>query len=404
MPNIWIINHYAIPPDLPGGTRHYDIGYELVKLGCRVKIFASDINLSTREHTKLKNREMYKAELINGVEFLWVHTSLYKQNDWRRAWNMLGFAFNTIKYNGLQQKPDVVIGSSPHPFAALAAKRMASRYNARFFLELRDLWPQALVDMGGIGENHPGIKMMRVLERYLYRAAEKIIILAEGSADYLKKQGISSEKIFYLPNGVHMEHFSSGESRDALRRRYGFNKFTLVYTGAHGPANSLDTILKAAARLTGQDDIEFILVGDGPDKDQLIKKAGELRINNVRFLKPIPKADIPGLLKASDACIITLKNAEAFSYGVSPNKLFDYMASKKPVICAVGGAMAHLIKSTGAGIAVQPENDKSLAEAVVRFKKYSMKELEDMGLRGYTAVEQNYSRQKLAQQLFNLLT
>jgi glycosyltransferase involved in cell wall biosynthesis len=398
-----MVNHYAIPPDLPGGTRHYDLGCELIKFGCEVKIVASDINLATREHTRLKKGKKYFVENINGVEFVWVHTSLYKQNDWRRVWNMLGFACGVTRFDAQQKRPDIIIGSSPHPFAALAALRLAKKNNARFFLELRDLWPQALVDMGGAGEGNLGIKMMRFLEGYLYRRAEKIIVLAEGSANYLVgRWGVLSEKIFYLPNGVHMENFNCEEDTGALRSRYGFEKFTLVYTGAHGPANSLDTVLRAAARLDGQKDIEFVLVGDGPAKDNLMKKASEMKLDNVKFFKPVPKADIPGLLKAADVCIITLKDVKAFSYGISPNKLFDYMASKKPVICAVGGAMGELVRRTGAGIVVPPEDDAALAEAAIRLKNASRNVLEGMGQRGQSAVNQDFSRQELAQKLLTL--
>ncbi|KJS66628.1 MAG: hypothetical protein JL50_11340 [Peptococcaceae bacterium BICA1-7] len=401
MYNIWMVNHYAITPDLPGGTRHYDFGCELIRHKCHIKIFASDVNLATRKHTRLKDNELCCIENINKVEFIWVRTTAYRRNDWRRAWNMLEFAWNInrIDLSGFD-KPDVIIGSSPHPFAALAALRLARKFGARFFLELRDLWPQALVDMGGVSERHPSVKLMRLLEGYLYRKAEKIIVLAEGSKEYLSNRWkVLPERVIYLPNGVHMDNFTFRDDRDSLRARYGFEKFTLIYTGAHGPANSLETILKAAKRIMHHREVEFVLVGDGPVKENLVKRAAEMEINNVRFLNPVPKSEIPGLIAAADACIITLRAVDAFSYGISPNKIFDYMASKKPVICAVAGDMADLITRVGAGITVPPEDDESLSRAVIVLSNCSNSELEKMGQKGYSEITRNYSRQELAKRL-----
>ncbi|MGE5483297.1 MAG: glycosyltransferase, partial [Bacteroidota bacterium] len=144
-PEIWMINQYSITPDLPGGTRHYDFGCELVKSGYRVRIFASDVNLALRTHTKLRNGELWREENVNGVRFVWVRAAEYRINNWRRAWNMLSFAANVLRV-GLRLsncRPRTIIGSSPHPFAALGAWALAKLKRAHFVLELRDLWPQA---------------------------------------------------------------------------------------------------------------------------------------------------------------------------------------------------------------------------------------------------------------------
>jgi len=406
MPEMWMINHYAISPDLPGGTRHFDFACELVKKGYRMKIFACDVILGkNKEHAKLEGKESYSIENINGVEFVWVRAATYERNDWRRAWNMLTFSYNCYKIGcKFKDKPEVIIGSSPHPFAAFAAVRLARKLKAKFFLEIRDLWPQVIVDMGKLNQHHPITKAMRLLEKYLYRVADKIIVLAEGSKNYLiEKSGINESKILYLPNGVHLSNFSYKDDRDILRKRYNFNKFTLIYTGAHGPANSLDTILKAADRLRGNKDIEIVLVGDGILKESLLNRAKEMRLKNVRFFKPIPKTEIPGILSAADAAIITLKKVKVFSYGVSPNKLFDYMAARKPIICAVEGEMAEKVENIGCGISVIPEDEESIANAIIRLLNLSQDELRKMGDNGYKEIEKNYSREKLAQKLINLI-
>jgi len=406
MPEIWMINHYAISPDLPGGTRHFDFACELSKKGYRVRIFACDVILGkSEEHAKLEERESYSVENINGVEFVWIRAATYERNNWRRSWNMLTFSYNCYKIGcKFKDKPEVIIGSSPHPFAAFAATKLSRKLKVKFFLEIRDLWPQVIIDMGKLNQHHPITQAMRLLEKYLYRVADKIIVLAEGSKKYLiEKSGIKESKILYLPNGVHLNNFSCKEDRDILRKFYNFTKFTLIYTGAHGPANSLDTILRAADRLRENKDIEIVLVGAGILKEKLLKQAKEMKLNNVKFFNSIPKNEIPGILSAADAAINTLKKVKVFSYGVSPNKIFDYMAARKPIICAVEGEMAGKVEKIGCGISAIPENEKSMADAIIHLVNLPHNELKKMGDNGYEEIKENYSREKLAQKLVGLI-
>ncbi|MEW6227085.1 MAG: glycosyltransferase family 4 protein, partial [Bacillota bacterium] len=165
----------------------------------------------------------------------------------------------------------------------------------------------------------------------------------------------------------------------------------------------LETILGAAQTLRPRNDVEFVLVGDGPAKNALVREATSRGLDNVRFMDPIPKDSIPALLSAADATVITLRAVNAFSYGISPNKLFDYMAAAKPVICAVPGEMARLVTENGTGIAVEPENPSALAHAVEQLLDMGDAERAAMGHRGRLLVERNFSREKLAQRLAELL-
>lgn len=422
---VWIINQYAITPDLPGGTRHYDLGCELVKRGYVVRIFASDVNLALRRHTRLDGSELFCDEEVNGVIFTWVSAAEYQQNDWRRVLNMLTFTANVFRV-GLRcgERPIAIIGSSPHPFAALAAWFLCKRKRSRFILELRDLWPQALIDMGGMREGSLVVRCLRLLETFLYKVADTIIILATGSRKYLLERGVCFDKIAYIPNGVHLANFCLPDlpsdldnhlSKSAhcetvadyaiseIRREFGFERFTVVYTGAHGPANALGTVLRAADILRDRVKIDFVLVGDGPSKGYLIREAKRLHLNNLRFMDPIPKGQIPRLLAAADATLISLRAVEAFSYGVSPNKLFDYMAAAKPVICAIPGNMAQLVQDNGAGLAVEPENPQALADAVITAVKMTDYDRATMGQSGRRLVEKEFARERLALRLISIL-
>jgi len=424
-----MINQYAVTPDLPGGTRHYDFGCELAKKGYTVRIFASDVNLSLRRHTKLRTGELFREENVNGVRFVWVKAAEYRKNDWRRILNMLTFAANVCRVGfQLRAGPRAIIGSSPHPFAAFSAWLLSRVKHSRFILELRDLWPQALIDMGGMREGSVSARLLRLLEKFLYRVADKIIILALGSRDYLLKRNVPADRIVYIPNGVHLSNFvfdnsskfipdklsgtdtpnpvCSADKRkfaSDLRKKFAFDRFTVIYTGAHGPANALNTILGAADLLRDRPDIQFVLVGDGPSKVSLVQEAKRLNLENVRFMDPVPKEDIPELLAAADAAVITLRSVDAFSYAISPNKLFDYMAAARPIICAVPGDIADLVTDNKAGLTVEPENLWALAEAVKKMVDMSERERESMGQSGRRIVEVRFSRERLADNLAAIL-
>lgn len=403
---IWWINQYAVTPDLPGGTRHYDLAVELGRLRHHVRVFASDVNLSLRRPTKLQQGQLYDVEDVNGVTFVWIKSAGYRKNDWRRALNMLSFSWNLLRVArriGDDSRPDVIIGSSPHPFAALAATHLASVFGARFVLEVRDLWPQALIDMGALRESHPAARALRLIEHYLYSRADRIIVLAQGAERYLVGRGVQPERIVYLPNGVHLDHFRVSADRQSNRKRFGFNRFTVVYAGAHGPANALDTVVQAA-RMVSDLPVEFVLVGDGPSKEALVRLARSTGIDNVRFMPPIPKRDVADLLSAADAGVITLRNAQAFSYAVSPNKLFDYMAAGLPILCAVPGDIAQMVRSAQAGLVVDPENPADLADAVRRLFTLPSVDREQMGRRGRAFLEANFDRRVLARRLVQALT
>lgn len=405
MPEIWLVNQYAITPDLPGGTRHYDLAVELVRCGFRVKVFASDVNLALRKRTKLQQGQLYSIEERDGVEFVWVRSAEYERNNWRRALNMFTFTWNFMrvaKVLARQTRPSVIVGSSPHPFAALAAQRSAARLRARFFLELRDLWPQALIDMGGLSEGHPGVKLMRTLESFLYARAERFVTLAKGSQAYLAARGVDPDRVLFIPNGVHLGHFKPTLERAEARQKYGFDRFTVIYAGAHGPANSLETILRAC-QLIEDLPVEFVLVGDGPAKAALTELAQQLGLANVRLLPPVPKGEIADLLNAADAGVITLKNAKAFEYGISPNKLFDYMAAAKPVLCSVPGDMADMVREAGAGITIKPEDPAALASAVRQCFSMGDPARATLGSNGRAFLAQHFRREVLADRLAEAL-
>ncbi len=400
MLDVCLINQAATTPEMPGGSRHFDFAKELTeRYGCRVTIVAAARNHLTRRHS---TAALHESD-YRGVRFLWIRTAQYESNDWRRLLNMASFAANTVLQSKALGSPDVIIGSTPQMLSALSALIIARRTGARFILEVRDLWPQALVDLGVLSQGSITTRLLRNVERILCRHASKIIVLARGSKDYMLSLGIPAERVVYIPNGVDLSSFEVTEERTETRKRMSVNgHLVAMYAGAHGAANGLETLLETAKELRKQSGLQIILVGDGPSKRSLEAVASEEHLDNVRFLDAVPKREIPNLLNAADILVITLKDVEAFKYGVSPNKIFDYMAAGRPVICAVGGEMMQMIHDADAGLVVAPEDPAAMAEAIVQLYE-SPVERDRLGENGRQYVRRFHSREQLASRLFDSL-
>lgn len=390
---LWV-NHFAVAPEDGGATRHYEVGRELARRGWRVHIAASDFHLHRRAYTR-RDGEADRdpvTESRDGVHLHWLWAAAYRSNNWRRAWNWLSFSRSLLRWGRGATVPDVVIGSSPHLFAALAARRLAKRWGVPFVLEVRDLWPENLAAMGR--RKGPAYHLLDRIAWSLYRRSERIVVLARGSGRYLAERGVEPSKIVYVPNGVDAAAFAAVE-----RPERNGERFTAVYAGAHGPANGLDLVLDAATRLRDDPRIRFLLVGDGPSKPELVADARRRRLTNVEFRDPVAKDSIPRLLAGADAGLMVLKDTPLFRFGVSPNKLFDYLAAELPVVCNVPGEVAEMLERAGAGEQAEAGSAPSLAAAVRRMADRPRAERRALGRAGREWVAREHGRPVLARRL-----
>ncbi len=404
--NIWLLNHYAHPPDLPGGTRHYDLGRELVKRGHRVIIFASSFHHYLHRETRLQLEERWKIEDVNGVKFVWVRTPPYQHNDRRRVQNMIAFALRVWRLGQSLPKlapeiknPDVVIGSSPHLLTPLAAYGVARRYRVPFVMEVRDLWPQTIIDMGELRARHPIIKALQMLERFLYYRAERIITLLPLAHEYITSCGIPREKIVWIPNGVDLSKFA------LVTNTYDSDEaFTVMYLGAHGQANALDVLIHAAKVVQDQSyqEIKFVLIGDGPEKPRLKELAEKLELKNLEFRDPVQKNEVSHALQQADATVFVLNDLQLYKYGISLNKLFDYLAARKPLILA-GTPINNPLEEVQCGLTVPPQDPQALADVIIKLYQMPQEEREAIGRRGREYVEQYHAIPLLAEKLIQCL-
>ena len=401
---IWIFNHYAHPPDLPGGTRHFDIGKKLIQRGHEVVIFVSSFHHYLHKETRLQPGEQWKVEDVEGIKFVWLRTPSYQSNDWRRIKNMIIFMFRArqvgrrlLSFYPEIGKPDVVIGSSPHLLTPLAAYKVAKKFRAKFVMEVRDLWPQTFIKMGEMTERNPVIKMLEILERFLYCKAKRIIILGDNMAQYIYEKGIGEEKVVWIPNGVEFSRFNV-KSISAANQ-----EFKILYLGAHSQTNALDTLINAAKLIQeqGYSDISFVLIGDGPEKENLINLASKLQLRNVNFRDAVPKNDVPWVLQEADVLVLT-KHPTFAAYSGSILKLFDYMAAGKPIIFS-GSDTYNPVDKCNCGYTIPPGSAEALAEAIITIYKLPSSEREIIGLRGRAFVEKYHAIQVLADKVESLL-
>lgn len=382
---VLVLNHFAAPMGEAGGTRHVEL---FSRLGApwEYLVVASDLNPQTNQR------------VASAPGFSVVAVPEYSQNGVRRILNWLTYAIRAFFVGVWQPRISVVYASSPHLFAGLSGWAISAIRRRPFVLEIRDLWPQILVDMGALERNSPVYRALLALENFLYKRAHQIVVLAKGTEEHLVARGVPAAIIHYIPNGPDPSDFEPSGPREELRAQFEFDRFTAVYAGAHGPANGLDLLLDAAAALTG-DDIDVVFVGGGIEKDRLVSRAVNEGISHARFLDPIPKSSIPDLLAAADLGLHVLADVDLFQTAVSPNKLFDYMAAGLPVMTNCPGVVGDLVVEAGCGLVVAPtELAAGLSEAL-RMKC----DLPELGLAGRAWIAAHQSRTSMAERLNHVL-
>lgn len=401
--NIWIINHYASEPSSVGvgGHRHYDLARHLIANGHKVTIVASAFNHFTHEN-KLSKNKSHMIEEIDEITFIWLKTVNYKGNSLRRVLNMLDFSLRLLVgkvFKQVDMAPDIILGSSPHPLAAFSAKKLAKRYGIPFVLEIRDIWPQTLVELGNISKYHPFVLLLEGIERYLYNGADHIVSLLPGAYKHIVEKGGDKRNITWIPNGIEinekhvplhlLEHSTSSEKEGIV----------VTYAGSHGIANALDSIVDTAKNLQYDSRLAFHFIGDGAEKLRLQKRAKEEGIKNLFFFPPVPKHRVSNILESSDILIATLRNSNLYGYGISLNKLYDYLLAARPVVFGGDNAFNNPIQEARAGFTVAPENVKEMSEAILRICDMSVLERQEMGRKGHDFVKNNYSFDILTKKL-----
>ena len=400
MTHVLLIHQGFTMPNEPGGTRHFELGCGAAKAGYQVTVIASDISYITGASASDDNK--LTLEVPESFTVLRARTGKTIHGTFiGRLFSLVSFAASSFFKALRVGRVDVVMGTSPPIFQALSACLVAALRRRPFLLEIRDLWPDFIIDMGFL-KNPFLISCSRRLEGFLYSRATHVLVNSPAYVDYLMQKDIPKDKITLVPNGVDPAMFDPSSDGGGVRKKLRLNgKFVVVYAGAVGPANDLDLLLEAAAQLKPDSLIHILIVGDGKERKRLQAEAETQSLDNVSFAGPQPKHEMGNYLACADACVAILQNIEMFRM-TYPNKVFDYMAAGRPVVVAIDGVIREVVETARAGIFSKPGDAASLADAI-RFLAGHQKESQAMSRNGRRFVETYFNRSMHTQQFLAVL-
>lgn len=401
---ILFLTQYCPPEVGAPQNRIFELAKQLKKFGHTVTILTAMPNYPKGEIFEgYRGKKLVKEEM-DGIQI--VRTAIYATKEktfYKRMKNYLSFTFSSL-FTGTKAigDQDVIITESPPLFLGWSGYRLAKKKKAKFIFNISDLWPESAIKLGVL-HNKLFIKMSVWLEEFCYRKADAITCQTVGIVDNIVSRGFDKNKVHLITNGVDLDFFKPEKRDESFRKELNINdKFSVCYAGILGLAQGLEVIVKAADILKDNEHIQFVMVGDGPEKQKLIKMSEDLNLKNILFLPVQEKKNMPRIVASMDATIIPLKKLDIFK-GALPSKMFECLASQLPIILAVEGEAEKLINDANAGITVEPENAGAIADAVL--KLYNDIELrKNLGINGRKYADKFYSREAIAKKLENILT
>lgn len=391
---VWLWNHYATSMYKNRGGRHYWFAQNLIKHGYEPVIFCANTYHNTKEFIDTKGN-IFTIDVLDRIPFVFVKTTIALGNGIERVKNMLYFYLNLFKaakkYVKQYGKPDVILASSVHPLTLVAGIKIAKKLNIPCICEIRDLWPEAIFSFNKVKQKSLLGRILIKGEHWIYKKADALIFTKEGDIDYLKEkkwdinQGgdINLDKTHYINNGVDLEAFNQSISESKFDDLDLENdKFKVVYVGAIRPVNNVGNILDAAFLLKDHKDIQFLIYGNGNQKNMLEQRVVDEELINVKIKGYVNKKYIPYILSKSNINLLNYSSTQFnWSRGNSSNKLFEYMASGKPIISTVKMGYS-IIKKYNCGIELYNSTPENLAKAILKIKNLPNDEYNIIGENG----------------------
>lgn len=399
--NILLINHYAGSQAYGMEYRAYYLAKEWVKTGHQVTIVAASFS-----HLRLKNPEVkkdYQIERIDGIKYIWLKTPAY-ESSLKRILNMGTFVYKINRYAkrlAKEEKPNLVIAGSCYPLDNYASHKIAKLAGAKYTYEVRDIWPLSPKLIGGYSDHHPFIWVMQKAEDYAYKHVDKVVSLLWNAEEHMLERGLPKGKFVCVPNGYYPEEWTDDKFELPLPEEYqkAFDelkgKIIVGFAGGFAASGNVISLVKAAAKLKNRTDINFVLVGKGPELSSYQEVIADNQLTNVTILPSVPKHLIPAVNKHFDMAHLGGLHSELHRYGTSYNKMTDYMLCSLPIIQSVDEPGA-VVERVGCGIRVEAENVDAIAKAIVKIADMSAGEREKMGKKGKEYVEKNLPWNKLA--------
>lgn len=335
---IYLINHYAVPPQYYPLARPSLLAKNLIKMGHDVTIIAASTVHNSDCQNLIEDGSKVKHITDDGIPYVLINCKPYKGNGKERVINILQFARKLPKVLDILDKPDAIVATSFDPFTCYEGIRYAKNHGIKAIAEIADLWPETLVAYSGIGPNNPIVMYLRHIEKKIYTMSDKIVFTMEGAYKYIVKQGWTKEipesKVHYINNGIDNELFAYNKDHFKIEDNdlEDSNKFKVIYTGSIRKVNNLGVLLDTAKYIDDKQ-IVFLIWGDGDELDRLKERVKVEHIENVIFKGKVQKQYTPFITSKADLNIAHNGQSQMFTYGVSFNKIFDYFAAGKPILC-----------------------------------------------------------------------
>lgn len=398
--HILVVHQHYLAPGQPGGSRFNEMARYWCEAGHEVTIVAGTLNYATGEIPAVYRGKLMAREHDGPVNILRCYVpATYMTGYAGRMAAFAGFTASATTAVMRLPRPDVIIATSP-PLPVVVPGWIAAHAHLRavpWIFEMRDLWPESAVTTGVLRASAPLTKALYALERWACSSATRINVLTPAFRDDLLRRHLCPpEKIVFVPNGADVDKFVPGPRDNDDRRALGWgDRFVVMYAGAHGRANALSQLIDAAERLRTRPDILIACVGDGPERLALASETVRRGLSNIVFHGALPKARMPGIVRACDVGTAVLQDNQTFRT-VYPNKVFDYMACERPILLGIDGAARNLVcDEAHAGVFAEPEHGEALAAAIVRLAADPEGRLR-MGRAGRVWVLANATRESLA--------
>jgi len=339
-------------------------------------------------------------EMVDGVDVLhlWVKASPVKTFRSRMAFYVTYMLAAVMAGLLLRGRFDVIFANSPPLFVAVAGWIISLVRRTPFVMEVQDLWPESAVVLGEL-KNPRFIRWAGWVEERCYSRARRVIAVTQGIYDRLVARNVPESKVVLVPNGSNIDIFEPDPDGGArLRTELGLEgKFVAIYGGIHGIAQDLETLIEVARLLEDEPDVRIMFVGEGPDKDRLRALVERYGLTQLLMLPGQPLERMPAYLSMADVALVPLRKVDLF-LGARPTKMFDAWACQTPTLITVDGEAREVLEKVGAGIFVEPENPRALADALLWLRDRS-DELAQMALAGRRAVLERHSLQAAARQI-----
>lgn len=401
--HILFLSHYFPPEVNAPASRTFDHCRQWVKDGHTVTVVTCAPNHPRGQVYGGYRNRLFQREECEGIRVirLWTYVTA-NEGFVKRTLNYVSYMASVIATMPWLPKADVVISTSPQFFNGLAGYFVSRLKGIPWILEIRDLWPESILVVGAI-KNRAVIRVLEHLEHFAYRKADRIVPVTEAFKRYMVGLGIPASKIEVIKNGVDLDFYRPIEGENSVLAELGLQgKFVASYFGTHGMAHQLETVLQAADELRDHKDIVFLLVGDGAERNRLLKMRDNMGLENVIMVGQQPKEKMPYLWALSDVSMVLLKRSELFK-SVIPSKIFESMAMQTAIVLGVKGESSEIIDAAGAGFCIEPEDSHALAARILEL--YCHPEFcKNFGENGRRHVAENYDRVMLARRFESVMS